>query len=121
MDDAAGRAPRVEGPSGPGDDASDRWGESPPIPICCGASRTVARADADHDEKIPRLTVRGMRHTFAAISLSKAEADLLSMSQAMGHARPSITLDRYGHPSKKGLTPLMSRIDALVAPPAKAT
>ncbi len=35
-----------------------------------------------------------------------------------GHARPSITLDKYGHLSKKGgLAPLMGgKIDALVAP-----
>lgn len=57
---------------------------------------------------------------FAAISLSEAEADLLSVSQAMGHSRPSITLDKYGHLSKKGLGPLMSKIDALVAPLARA-
>ncbi|MBZ4498726.1 hypothetical protein EVU97_13420 [Dermacoccus sp. 147Ba] len=56
-----------------------------------------------------------MRHTFAAISLSEAGADLLSVSHAMGHARPSITLDRYGHLSKKGLAPLMGKIDAIVA------
>lgn len=67
------------------------------------------------DEPIPRLTVHGIRHTFAAISLSEAGADLLSVSQAMGHTRPSITLDRYGHLSKKGLAPLMSKIDALIA------
>lgn len=83
-------------------------------------TRAVALANRDRAEPVPRLTVHGLRHTFAAISLSEAEADLLSVSQAMGHARPSITLDRYGHLSKKGLTPLMSKIDALVAPLAKA-
>ena len=82
-------------------------------------TRAVALANKSRDEAIPRLTVHGLRHTFAAISLSEAEADLLSVSQAMGHARPSITLDRYGHLSKKGLAPLMAKIDALVGPLAK--
>ena len=50
---------------------------------------------------------------------SEAEADLLSVSHAMWHARPSITLDKYGHLSKKGLAPLMGKIDALVAPLVK--
>lgn len=75
-------------------------------------------ASKGRDETILPLTVHGRRYTFAAISLS--EADLLSVSQAMGHARPSITLDRYGHLSKKGLAPWMLKIDALVAPLAKA-
>lgn len=78
-------------------------------------TRAVALANLDRAEPIPRLTVHGLRHTFAAITLSEAEADLLSVSQAMGHARPSITLDRYGHLSKKGLAPLMEKVDALVS------
>lgn len=79
-------------------------------------TRAVARANQGRTEPIPRLTVHGLRHTFAGIALSEAEADLLSVSQAMGHARPSITLDRHGHLSKRGLAPLMSKIDALVGP-----
>ena len=78
-------------------------------------TRAVARANEDREEKIPRYSAHALRHTFAAISLSEAEADLLSVSQAPGHARPSITLDRYGHLSKRGLAPLMAKIDALVA------
>jgi len=65
-------------------------------------TRAVVLANEGRDEPIPRLTVHGLRHTFAAISLSEAGADLLSVSQAMGHARPSITLDRYGHLSRRG-------------------
>ena len=38
----------------------------------------------------------------------------------MGHARPSITLDRYGHLAPARRAPLMARIDELVAPLAKA-
>lgn len=83
-------------------------------------TRAVAQANEGREEQIPRYTAHALRHTFAAITLSEAEADLLSVSQAMGHARPSITLDRYGHLSKKGLAPLMAKIDALVAPLAKA-
>nr|WP_275578733.1 tyrosine-type recombinase/integrase [Yimella sp. NH-Cas1] len=78
-------------------------------------TRAITKANESRQEPIPRLTVHGLRHTFAAISLSEAGADLLSVSQAMGHARPSITLDRYGHLSKKGLAPLMGKIDAIVA------
>lgn len=68
---------------------------------------------------IPGLTVHGLRHTFAAISLSEAEADLLGVSQGMGNDRPSTTLDRYGHLSKEGLAPLMAKLGDLVTSLAK--
>ncbi|MDP5226915.1 MULTISPECIES: tyrosine-type recombinase/integrase [Arthrobacter] len=83
-------------------------------------ARAVARANQGCDEAIPRYTAHALRHTFAAISLSEAGADLLAVSRAMGHARPSITLDRYGHLAPAGLGPLMTKIDELVAPLAKA-
>lgn len=79
-------------------------------------TRAVARANVDRDEPIPRYSAHALRHTFAAISLSEAGADLLAVSRAMGHARPSITLDRYGHLAPAGLAPLMARIDDVVAP-----
>lgn len=74
----------------------------------------------DRDEPIPRYSAHALWHTFAAISLSEAGADLLAVSRAMGHARPSITLDRYGHLAPAGLAPLMARIDDVVAPLRKA-
>lgn len=77
-------------------------------------TRAVTAANRGRSEKIPRLTVHGLRHTFAAISLSEAKADILSVSRAMGHARPSVTLDRYGHLAPAGLSPLMAKIDDLV-------
>ncbi|GAC49581.1 putative recombinase [Gordonia aichiensis NBRC 108223] len=84
-------------------------------------THAVARANADRDEQVPRLTAHALRHTFAAISLSEANADILSVSRAMGHARPSITLDRYGHLAPAGLGPLMAKIDDLVNPMREAS
>lgn len=77
-------------------------------------TRAVGRANQGRREPIQRLNVHGLRHTFAAISLSEAGADILSVSRAMGHARPSVTLDRYGHLAPAGLAPLMARLDDLV-------
>lgn len=77
-------------------------------------ARAVGRANRARQEQLPRLTVHGLRHTFAGIALSEAEADLLSVSRAMGHARPSITLDRYGHLAPARLSPLMAKIDEVV-------
>lgn len=78
-------------------------------------TRAVARANEGRDEQIPRYSAHALRHTFAAISLSEAGADLLAVSRAMGHARPSITLDRYGHLAPAGLGPLMASIDDIVS------
>ncbi|UOE43411.1 tyrosine-type recombinase/integrase [Agromyces larvae] len=77
-------------------------------------TRAVARANDGRAESIKRITVHGLRHTFAAITLSEAGGDILSVSRAMGHAKPSITLDKYGHLAPAGLAPLMAKIDALV-------
>lgn len=83
-------------------------------------TRAVARANEGREEPIPRYTGHALRHTFAAITLSEAGADLLAVSRAMGHARPSITLDRYGHLAPAGLGPLMTKVNELVAPQSKA-
>ncbi|HXH36240.1 MAG TPA: site-specific integrase [Plantibacter sp.] len=77
-------------------------------------TRALSRANQERSEPIARISVHGLRHTFAAIALSEARADLLSVSRALGHARPSITLDRYGHLAPAGLAPLMAGIDDLV-------
>lgn len=82
--------------------------------VLSALTRAVGRANQLRKEPIRRLTVHGLRHTFAGISLSEAGGDILSVSRAMGHARPSVTLDKYGHLAPAGLAPLMAKIDDLV-------
>lgn len=53
-------------------------------------TRCVARANEGREEKIPRLNVHSLRHTFASMAFSEAEADIISVSHALGHARSSI-------------------------------
>ncbi len=81
-------------------------------------TRAVARANLTRSDPITRLSAHGLRHTFAAIALSEAGGNLLSVSRALGHARPSITLDRYGHLAPAGLEPLMAMVDAFTVPEA---
>lgn len=80
-------------------------------------TRAIARANVGRADPIKRLSAHGLRHTFAAIALSEAGANLLSVSRALGHARPSITLDHYGHLAPAGLDPLMAQIDQFAASP----
>ena len=77
-------------------------------------TRGVTRANAGRTERIARINVHGLRHTFAAIALSEAGGDILSVSRALGHSKPSTTLNEYGHLAPAGLEPLMARIDGLV-------
>ena len=76
-------------------------------------SRTVAEVNQGRQEPIQRLSAHGLRHTFAAISLGELKADIISVSKAMGHARPTITLDKYGHLIDKGLDVLMGGMDGI--------
>ncbi|GAA3662847.1 tyrosine-type recombinase/integrase [Microbacterium marinilacus] len=73
-------------------------------------ARTIANQGRKNE--IPEITAHGLRHTFAAITLSELGADILSVSRALGHSRPSTTLNHYGHLAPAGLETLMERLDA---------
>ena len=45
---------------------------------------------------IEGATVHSMRHTFATRSLEQG-MDIVTLSRLLGHATPSITMDKYGH------------------------
>jgi integrase len=48
-------------------------------------------------EELPRLRVHDLRHTFASHLIIDLRLDVAQVSQILGHARPSITLDTYTH------------------------
>ena len=43
------------------------------------------------------LRVHDLRHTFASHLIVDLKLDVAQVSRILGHARPSITLDRYTH------------------------
>ena len=111
LDHAYGRpesAHLFESPRKPGHPVGKRY-------VSDVVTRGVTRANTSRAEKIARINVHGLRHTFAAIALSEAGGDILSVSRALGHSKPSTTLNEYGHLAPAGLEPLMARIDGLVA------
>ena len=81
-------------------------------------TRALTTANAARAHRIRSLTPHGLRHTYAAITLSELHYDLVTVSRALGHARPSITLDRYGHLSRSGLADLSSAMNDLGLLPA---
>ena len=48
------------------------------------------------DLRIKSVNLHATRHTFATEALQKT-TDIITVSEILGHARPSTTLDMYGH------------------------
>ena len=47
-------------------------------------------------KKLPRVSFHELRHTNASVLISKG-VDILTISRRLGHSKPSVTLDVYGH------------------------
>ena len=47
-------------------------------------------------KKLPRVSFHALRHTHASV-LIQAGVDILTISRRLGHYKPSVTLDTYGH------------------------
>jgi integrase len=45
---------------------------------------------------VPRIRIHDIRHTYATLAL-EGGANLIGVSRQLGHAKPSITSDLYGH------------------------
>ena len=61
-----------------------------PSPLASRAAR------AWRDAKLEPITLHECRHTFASLMIA-AGVNAKALSEYMGHANISITLDRYGH------------------------
>ncbi|MGI8853066.1 MAG: tyrosine-type recombinase/integrase [Methyloceanibacter sp.] len=46
--------------------------------------------------KLPRVSFHALRHTHASVLIG-AGVDILTISRRLGHSKPSVTLDTYGH------------------------
>jgi site-specific recombinase XerD len=46
--------------------------------------------------KLPGVAFHALRHTHASVLISKG-VDILTISRRLGHSKPSVTLDVYGH------------------------
>lgn len=64
---------------------------------------------------LPRIRFHYLRHTSASLMLNHG-VPLIVVSRRLGHARPSITLDIYGHLIPSMQAEAAEAIDRLVAP-----
>lgn len=46
---------------------------------------------------LPKLSLHGLRHSFATIALVERRLPVTTVSRSLGHASVSITLDAYSH------------------------
>jgi integrase len=64
---------------------------------------------------LPSIRFHDLRHTAASLMLNH-NIPVLFVSRMLGHARPSITLDVYGHQTPSMQAGFAERIDELVTP-----
>lgn len=72
-----------------------------------------------HASGVPLIPIHDLRHTFVSLGLA-AGVPIRDMAGAVGHSRPSITLDVYGHLlGRSGVTDRVAA--ALQGNPAEAS
>lgn len=74
----------------------------------------IATANLTRQDKIKTIRPHDLRHTFASITLAENRSDLMAVSRAMGHARPSITMNHYGHLAPRGIETLFQGLDQAI-------
>lgn len=63
-------------------------------------SKVIHRYNANHDEPLPEVTPHGLRHTSATLLISE-NVDIRTVSNRLGHAQTSTTMNIYSHALKK--------------------
>src|SRR5262249_55878269 len=67
---------------------------------------TTRWRDACTSLDLPRVSIHSLRHTHASLLIAKRH-DIVQISRRMGHAKPTVTLNIYGH--------LFDRVDTAAA------
>jgi site-specific recombinase XerD len=76
---------------------------------------TVSSTFARHvrEAELPRLTLHGLRHTFATLGL-EAGIDTVYVSELLGHASPAITMQVYQRTRQERLAAAMDRVGDVI-------
>lgn len=62
--------------------------------------RIIREYNSTHDDKLPNIRLHDLRHTTATI-LINAGVDIETVALILGHATVSMTVNKYGHSTKK--------------------
>jgi integrase len=74
-------------------------------------SRDWARVAAAKRRGLPAVSFHALRHTHASMLIA-AGLDVVSISRRLGHGRPSVTLDVYGHLIERNEDKTVAALDA---------
>lgn len=66
--------------------------------------------------KMPRISLHGLRHTFATIALMEGKQPVSVVSRRLGHSKTSVTLDFYAHAMPRDAEEASGAVAALVMP-----
>lgn len=69
-------------------------------------------------EKLPLITLHGLRHTFATILISNG-TDVVTVSRLMGHSSPSVTMNVYSHLLQQNAKDAANVFEKLFTPPTE--
>jgi integrase len=58
--------------------------------------RIIKRYNAEHDDKLPEITLHCLRHTSATLLIAQHN-DIKTVSARLGHSNVSTTMDIYAH------------------------
>jgi integrase len=87
--------------------SSDTFSPWPPDQL----SRDWARIVAGKRRGLPRVSFHALRHSHASMLIA-AGVDILAISRRLGHGRPSVTLDVYGHLVERRENATVAALDA---------
>jgi integrase len=87
--------------------SSDTFAPWPPDQL----SRDWARIVAGKRRGLPRVSFHALRHSHASMLIA-AGVDILAISRRLGHGRPSLTLDVYGHLVERRENATVAALDA---------
>ena len=66
------------------------------------------------EDKLPNISLHDLRHTNATLLISE-RVDIETVSRRLGHSKPSITEDIYGHPIDANDEKAARALEALLA------
>lgn len=71
------------------------------------------RYNAEHEEQLPNIPLHGLRHTSATLLISQ-NVDVRTVSNRLGHAQTSTTMNIYSHSLQKKDTAASDTLEALL-------
>lgn len=79
--------------------------------------KIITRYNSTHEEKLPHVTPHGLRHTSATLLISQ-NIDIRTVSNRLGHAQTSTTMNIYTHALQKKDQQAAETLESLLMPQA---